>query len=185
MREHSNAYAVLLASSRALATEVDRQKAEIADLKRSLSEVLTALDGREPEGGIYVSQAAQRVADLRRQLADFEKDALGSSLSWFEEAKKLAAGKVEAERQLTEAEDYRDGFAADLDHAEERLGQVTQERDQLRWVLNSHEEEEPAIIAVARLRTHAEALAEALGRRGLKPAALTAWQGFAKGESNA
>lgn len=36
----------------------------------------------------------RELAEARRQLENFEFDALGSSISWFEEAKKLAARNV-------------------------------------------------------------------------------------------
>lgn len=92
---------------------------DVADLKLSLSEVLTALDGREPEGGIYTSQAAQRVADLKGQLEEQAKTFLAmqktSEKQWRKELGELAL--------------ERDKWEASARREHSQLEQVTQELD--------------------------------------------------------
>lgn len=147
----------------------------------------------------------EEIADLRRQLAEGEK-------GWQKGAREFIQIHLdETRRQLEEAEGQRDGFAADLDHAEDKLEQVTQERDDLKEKLGVELEkfksdglegarqafQEVAIQRDA-ARIHAKALAEALegvvDTYGLGPddatfwdemrAVLTAWQEFEKGEAS-
>ena len=61
-------YDKMVSHAAALGRKVQALEAEVAALRLSLSEVRIALDGERPEGGIYVSEFAQRVAALFEQI---------------------------------------------------------------------------------------------------------------------
>lgn len=155
---------------------------EMADLKLSVSEVLTALDGREPEGGVYISQAAQRAADLRRQLGELDEANTGLAGLLIESRTQLADREETYQASMAALAGEIAGLRDSERNLKTHLEQMTQER--AGWKQNASETHGAGghvATKAQEYRTHAKALAEALEAYPyISPkarAALTAWQG--------